>query len=83
MTREEILDQVLAFLSEQFPSDEARFDSTTRISDTILVSSLEMLEIVIFLEEEFGLTLSRRDLQHIDTPESITELILTKRSMAE
>ena len=78
--RQRILDQVLVFLTEQFAGDDAEFDASTRFSEGNLVTSLEVLEVVMFLEKDFGLTLTHADLQYIETAESITDLILSKSS---
>ena len=82
MEQLEVLEQVLAFLSERFPDAEKPFDASTRLSDSALISSIEVLEVVMFLEEQFNLDLVRSDLQYIQTPETITELILSKGSVA-
>jgi acyl carrier protein len=82
MEQEEILQRVLRFVAEQFPNEAVELTPTTRISETALIDSLSVLEVVMFLEDEFGLELERADLRSVDTPESITRLILDKRKDA-
>jgi acyl carrier protein len=83
LERQQILQKVLAFLSQKHASDETSFDASTRLSETGLIDSFAVLEVVMFLEEDFGLTLSRADLQYIETPETITTLILNKQAVSE
>lgn len=83
MDQQEILQKVLDFLSRQHPSEKMSIDASTRLSETTLIDSLDVLEVVMFLEEDFGLTLNRADLQYIQTPESITALILNKHEMGK
>lgn len=83
MERQEILQKVLAFLSQKHANDETSFVASTRLSETGLIDSFAVLEVVMFLEENYGLTLSRADLKYIETPETITTLILNKQAMSE
>ena len=45
-----------------------------------VVDSLAVVQVVTFLEENFGLTLERADLDFVDTPGGIVDLVLAKRS---
>ena len=79
MGRREILEQVLSFLSGRFKEGGTEIVETTAFGDTIILDSLATLEIVMFLEEEFGLNLERADLDSLTTPGGITDLILRKQ----
>lgn len=74
MTREEILRKILAFL------DEKSAAADQPISDSELLDSLTVLEMVMFLEQEFGLTFNQADLEALRAPESIADLIVRKQS---
>ena len=39
-----------------------------------------MLQMILFLEEEFGLSLDRSDLDHIETPASVADLVVGKNA---
>ena len=54
MTRETILERVLEFLAKRFPGDQA-LSAGTRLGETVVIDSLATLEVVMFLEQEFGL----------------------------
>jgi len=77
MDGQEVLQRVLGFLAERFPS-EAELTPSTSLGNAIVIDSLATLEIVMFLEQEYGLSLDQADLEFLDTPARITELILRK-----
>ena len=79
MERGEILERVIAFLSGRFEDRGAKIAETTALGDTVMLDSMATLEVVMFLEEEFGLNLERADLDALATPASITDLILRKQ----
>ncbi len=80
MEKQEILQQVLSGLAERFPTGDTPLTPSTRLSDTVMFDSLTVLEVIMFLEESFGLHLTTSDLDDIETPERIAELIERKCS---
>jgi acyl carrier protein len=79
MERQEVLERVLTFLSGLFGDKEAGIAESTRLGDTVMLDSLATMEVVMFLEEQFELSLDRADLDQLTTPAGITDLILRKR----
>ena len=80
MDYEQVLDRVIGFLAELPRSQGKTITGSTPLSEDVFVDSLTMLQVILFLETEFGLTLDRSDLDHIDTPASVAELIVGKNS---
>jgi len=78
MEQQIVLDRVLAFLGKRFPRAEAISD-TTRLADSGMMDSLVVLELVMFVEEEFGLQVERGDLDRFDTAANITDLVVSKQ----
>ncbi len=78
MDREEILARVLAFL-DVLQDEEGETGRSVPDAGYVL-DSLAVVQVVTFLEESFGLVLERSDLDFIDTPEGIVDLVLAKRS---
>ena len=80
MTQDEALNRVLAFLSDKFPGQINKLTPSTDLGDDVLMDSLSAMELVLFIEQDFGIDLERSDLDHFTTPESIARLIQRKRS---
>ncbi len=78
MQRHQILERVLARLEEGFSSDGASLDATTRLSESGLLDSFDVLRIIMLLEDEFDVDFDRSDLDDLDTPARIAELIFGK-----
>jgi len=72
--RDEILEQVLDFLGGFLDEDGA----DVRPDAGYVLDSLAVVELVTFLEERFGLTLERPDLDFMETPNGVVDLILAK-----
>lgn len=80
MDREATTAQVLRHLRETFPGSPIERD--TALLESVLADSFAFLQAVMFLEEQFGLTIERADMDphHFDTPETLAALILSKRA---
>ena len=83
MEREKILERVIERLSELFPDDGEELSASTPLSETALLDSFAVLEVVMFLETEFDLNLDRSDLDSLDTAGNIVDLIIRKQSSTE
>ena len=79
MERGEVVKQVLAFLGDRFGDRREGISADSRLSETMMIDSLATLEIVMFIEEQHGLTLERADLDRLTTPGSIADLIVEKQ----
>ena len=80
MTDRKTLGRVLAFLTAKFPGQGEELTGSTDLRKTILLDSLAVMEVMMFIEQEFHLTLDRRDLDEFGTPQTIADLILRKQS---
>ena len=80
MDRDEILAQVLEFLQGVLEDEEEGAGGSPRADASYVLDSLAVVEVVTFLEERFGLVLERADLDLIDTPAGIVDLVLAKRA---
>ena len=78
MEYEQVLTKVIGFFAELPKSRGKTITETTRLSENVLVDSLTMLQVILFLETDFGLSLERSDLDLIDTPASVAHLILAR-----
>ena len=80
MENKEILERVLACLNERFPNDGTPLNASTQLSETVLLDSFTVLQVIMSLEEDFGISFDRSDLDYLDTPANIAELIISKQS---
>jgi len=81
MVPQRALQQVLAFFKEQFPDASADLNASSNLQKTILLDSLATMEVIMFIEEAFGVSLERADLDHFETPQTIADLIERKQTL--
>ena len=76
---DEILEGILGHLRENFPGQD--FEADTNL-EGLLVESLTMMELIIFMEDAFGLRFTRADLdpEHFVQPQRIVNLVLRKQA---
>ena len=80
MDRDQALEQVLAFLAETMNLDAAQLEPGATLNESMVLDSLALIEMITFLEREFGLSLTPEDLASLDTPGRIADLIVAKRA---
>jgi acyl carrier protein len=66
-THEEIYDQVKDILVERLDVDEADVSETASLRDDLKADSLDLVELIMDLEERFGVKISDEDAQKIGT----------------
>ena len=55
MTREEIMERIRAHLSEELAVDPARIGESTRFKEDLEADSLDLVELVVELEDRYGI----------------------------
>jgi acyl carrier protein len=66
-THEEIYEQVKDILVERLDVDEADVSETASLRDDLKADSLDLVELIMDLEERFGVKISDDDAQKIGT----------------
>jgi len=66
-TREEIYDQIKAVLVEQLGADESQIKEEASFQDDLDADSLDLVELIMELEDQFGVKISDEDAQGIQT----------------
>jgi acyl carrier protein len=66
-TREEIYDQIKAVLVEQLGADESQITEEASFQDDLDADSLDLVELIMELEDQFGVKISDEDAQGIQT----------------
>lgn len=66
-SREEILEQVKGALSEKLGIDESEITEDASFEEDLGADSLDLVEVVMDLEDQFGLKIPDEDAQKIQT----------------
>ena len=72
MNKSEIVDELKAFLEQEFPNQGVDLTETTDLLGEWFVDSLGIIETVLYLEKNFGVDIKRADIngdnfQNLDT----------------
>lgn len=68
-------DKVKGLLAEQLNVDEAKITPNSKIVEDLGADSLDIVELLMGLEEEFGITVEEDKVQKISTVGDIVDLI--------
>ena len=78
MNREEIITTTKRFLSEEFEVDETLIENQKNLKDTLELDSLDYVDLVVVIEENFGFKTSGEDFKSISTFEDIYNFVERK-----
>ena len=67
MSREEVMDLVRRHLSEELEVDTGEIQEQTRFKEDLDADSLDLYELVMELEDRYGVTVSEEQATHIKT----------------
>jgi len=65
MSREEIIETVKEFLSEEFEVDKAAIIPDNNLKETLDLDSLDYVDLVVVIEENFGFKVTADDFKDI------------------
>ena len=72
----EVTEKVNGFLIEEFELEESQLVPSALMKDDLDIESLDFVDIVVIIEQEFGLKVSSGDIQKIVTLEDLYNFIL-------
>ena len=78
MTKEEIIAKVNQVLAEEFEMDEALFLPDVLLKETLGMDSLDLVDVVVLIDQNFGVTLNGSDFIDIKTFADFYQLLDTK-----
>ncbi len=78
ITREEIIETTKSFLSEEFEVDERNILPENNLKETLGLDSLDYVDLVVVIEENFGIKLTGEDFKEIVTFTDFYELVARK-----
>jgi acyl carrier protein len=67
MTRDEVMDKVRSHLAEELEVDPARIEAGTRFKEDLDADSLDLYELVMELEDGYGIRVSEEEAARIKT----------------
>ncbi len=78
MDRSEIQDKVCSILAEQLAVDAGKVTPEARFSEDLDADSLDLVEAVLALEEEFGVSIPEEEMENVATVGQAIDLIAEK-----
>lgn len=63
----EIQEKVNAFLVDELEIDESKIEDGARLKEDLGIDSLEVVDVIVLVEEEFGFKMSREDFRDLKT----------------
>ena len=62
-----IQEKINAFLVEELEIDEAKIADDARLKEDLGIDSLEVVDVIVLVDQEFGFKMSREDFKDIRT----------------
>ncbi|QKX03145.1 acyl carrier protein [Wolbachia endosymbiont of Litomosoides sigmodontis] len=81
-TREDIEEKVKKIVLEHISKDVEKFNNFSKLSEHG-ADSLDAVEIIMAIEEEFGIEIPDEDAQKMETMEQIVEFINNKKTIID
>ena len=78
MTIDEIIAKAGAVLAEEFEIEESKITPDASLKDTLGLDSLDLIDVVVLVEQNFGVTLVGTDFVGIKTFRDFYELLNRK-----
>ena len=80
MTREEVLEQVKSILVETLSVDEDKVTPEARFQEDLETDSLDLVELVMTMEDKFGIKISDEEAAGIKTVGDAVDFVLGRLS---
>ena len=78
MTLEEIIEKANIVLAEEFEVDETTITPDAKLKETLGLDSLDLVDVVVLVEQNFGIALTSQDFIGVVTFENFYELLNRK-----
>lgn len=78
MTREEVFAQVKAILVETLSVDEDKVTEDARFQEDLETDSLDLVELVMTMEEKFGIKITDEEAAEIKTVGDAVDFVMTR-----
>lgn len=81
MDREQIVATTKEFLSEEFEVDRDKIESGNNLKETLDLDSLDYVDLVVVIEENFGFKVNAEDFNGVESFEDF--YVLVEKKLAE
>ena len=71
----ETLDKIIAIIVDELGLEESEINENTKITSELDVNSLELLNVIMAIEEDFGITFEEAKLRKIKTVGDIVKAV--------
>ena len=78
MTNEELIEKIRTTLAEEFEIDIDLIQPDAPLMQTLELDSLDLVDMVVLIEKNFGLTVTGKDFIEIKTFQDFYNLIITR-----
>lgn len=78
-----VLDRIIEIIAMQFNVDQDEITKETSFKDTLNADSLDLVELIMALEDEFGLEVEDEEVDEIKTVGDAVEYITNKLQIEE
>ncbi len=78
MSIEQIYEKVTAFLVDELEIDESKIAPEARLKEDLGIDSLEVVDVVVLVEEQFGFKMKPEDFKHLLTLDQFCKFIATR-----
>lgn len=78
MDRKAVLEIVTKIISEKLGVSEKQITETSKLMDDLNADSLDLVDLVMAVEEEFGVKINDSDLEKISTVKDVVDYIVSK-----
>jgi acyl carrier protein len=78
MDKAELQDKVCSILADQLAVDRDKVTADARVSEDLDADSLDLVEAVLALEEEFGVSIPEDEMEGVKTVGQAVDLVASK-----
>ncbi|HOJ88496.1 MAG TPA: acyl carrier protein [Pseudothermotoga sp.] len=78
MDRKTVVQKVTQVISEKLGVDEKQITETSKLMDDLNADSLDLVDLVMAVEEEFGVKIADSDLEKISTVKDVVDYIMSR-----
>lgn len=83
MSNQEVIEKINAFLVEEFEVDPSSIQPNNPLKETIDLDSLDYVDLVVVIENNFGVKLTGEDFKHIDTFDDFYNYIIERVAVSK
>ena len=70
-----MIEQIKEYMVNNFQIDESAITPDAHLIDDLQLTSLDIMDVAMYIEEEFGIVLEEEDLADISTVQSFMDLL--------